>query len=84
VAGHVTVVALGQFVVQVFVERRMAGYDGPLAAGPGPWERLLIEIWPQNKEGLAVGPSPLAFANDNPLGMLFDRCFTGGARPSPR
>src|SRR5262245_57684527 len=38
VAGHVTVVALGQFVVQVFVERRLAGY-GPLAAGPGPWER---------------------------------------------
>jgi hypothetical protein len=74
----------GTMSSQVFVERRTAGYDGPLAVGPGPWERLLIEIWPQNKEGLAVWPPPLAFANDNQLGMLFDRFFTGGARPSPR
>ena len=84
VAGHVTVFALGQFVVQVFVERRTAGYRGPLAVGPGPWERLLIEIWPQPNEDLAVWPPPLAFADDNAISTLFDRFFTGGVRPSPR
>jgi len=88
VAGHVTVFALGQFVVQVFVERRTAGYHGPLAVGPGPWERLLIEIWPPdmrsvNKEDLTVWPPPLAFADDDALGALFDRFFTFGTRPLP-
>jgi hypothetical protein len=79
VAGHVTVFALGQFVVQVFVERRTVEYHGTLAVGPGPWERLLVEIWPPdrsvNKEDLAVWPPPLAFADDD----ASVRCLTASS-----
>jgi len=37
-----------------------------------------------NKEDLTVWPPPLAFADDDALGALFDRFFTFGTRPLPR
>jgi hypothetical protein len=87
--GHVTVFALGQFAVQVFAERRTAEYDGPLAVRPGPWERLLIEIWPPDtrsvdKAYLPIWPPPLAFADDNALGALFDRFLALGPQHGPQ
>ena len=88
VSAHVSVFALGQFTVQVFVERRTAGYFGNLAVRPGPWDRLLIEVWPPDTrsatpESIPVWPPPLAFGDDNSLSALCNRFLALGAEGMP-
>lgn len=43
--AHVSTFAVGQFTVQVLVERHSVG-KAIIAARPGPWDELLIPIWP--------------------------------------
>ena len=60
--GHMSTFAIGQLLVQVFVER--SAPDHPIAVRPGPWEETLLEIWPPLIEhctamgGAIVWPPP--------------------------
>jgi len=87
VIAHVSVFALGQFAVQVFVERRTAQYHGDFPVRSGPWRQLLIEIWPPGTRSVIpeytpVWPPPLAFDDDG-LGRLFDRFLDLRAERGP-
>jgi hypothetical protein len=46
IGAHLSTFAFGQLTVQVFIERRTAGYTGEFPGRPGPWKETLIEIWP--------------------------------------
>lgn len=46
IAGHMSTTAIGYFACQVFVDRAMAGQQVVTSVQPGPWDELLVQIWP--------------------------------------
>lgn len=46
VAGHITTMAIGNFACQVLVDRTTAGHSGVTGMQMGPWDELLMQIWP--------------------------------------
>src|SRR5262249_1500508 len=71
VAGHVSTTAIGHFACQVFVDRTTAGLPGVTSMQLGPWEELLVQIWPPHSP-LVKWPS-LRGADDLGLAKLFRR-----------
>jgi hypothetical protein len=70
---HVSAFALGQFAVQVCVHRLNPGEV--VATRPGPWDRLLVAIWPLQARPVTWPPT-LAVANPQGFDTLFNRFFS--------
>jgi hypothetical protein len=86
--AHVSTFAIGRFVVQTLVERASVGMARVAAARPGPWDRLLIPIWPPPPllhRTRMPWPPPL-FIRAAGLDALFDRFLSldSPRGPAPR
>ena len=85
--AHISTFAVGQFAVQILVERSAIGQRDRLAVRPGPWEQMLSEIWPpppilETRGGLLAWPPPLAISAAT-FESLFDRFLALGAQRGP-
>jgi hypothetical protein len=83
--AHISTFAVGRFVVQTLVERSSIG-RAIVAARPGPWDRLLIPIWPPLPllhRTRMPWPPPL-FITARGFDVLFDRFFDLGPSPPSR
>jgi len=82
IQAHLSTFALGEFAVQVLVERGTAGQGGRfLVARPGPWDSLLIEIWPPTADK-AVWP-PARAVLERGFEPLFNRFLALDAESPP-
>lgn len=82
IQAHLSTFALGQFAVQVLVERSTAGQRGRLlVARPGPWDTLLIEIWPPTADTAVWPPARVVLRRG--FEPLFSRFLARGGRPVP-
>jgi len=77
--GYVMTFAVGKLAVQIFVERSTPGH--PVSVHPGPWNELLLEIWPPLLEcsvtGAAVVWPPSLTADAGLFNALFHRFSLG-------
>jgi hypothetical protein len=81
-AGHglITTTIVGPLAIQVFTAHVPSQYNDSNINLPiklGPWDQLLVTIWPSNR--LAAWPPPLTFNNsgDLPIAALMGRWRTG-------
>jgi hypothetical protein len=82
IQAHLSLFALGQFAVQVLVERSTAGQGSTLlVTRPGPWDSLLVEIWPPTVDE-AVWPPARAVLRAG-FEPLFSRFLALGAESPP-
>jgi len=85
--AHLSMFALGQFAIQVLVERGAVGQRERLAVRPGPWDQLLSQIWPPPtlfgaNGGLFFWPPPSLITAGN-AGAIFDRFLAFGVKRGP-
>lgn len=87
IGAHTSAFALGEFLVQVFVERETARYVGELFSRPGPWKDTLIQIWPPDLEMVAGGAAwiwpPRLALNNQGFNALFDRFLSLSGQRGP-
>jgi hypothetical protein len=82
--AHLSTFALGQFVIQVLVERGAAGQFERLPVRPGLWHRMLYQIWPPSPILEASGtllfwPPPISISA-GVFDALFDRFLIPGTK----
>ena len=82
---HITTVVVGHLAIQVNLSSVRPEYRDasiPLYPKPGPWDKILVPIWPASEN--IVWPPPLTFRRDDlgglSIGRLFDRWRTGDPR----
>jgi len=85
--AHLSMFALGQFAIQVLVERGAVGQRERLAVRPGPWDQLLSQIWPPPtlfgaNGGLFFWPPPSLITAGN-AGAIVDRFLAFGVKRGP-
>jgi hypothetical protein len=82
--GHVSTIVVGNLALQVLTVNAPAEYsDGGVVVkpSPGPWDHLLIGIWPPSRQ--QYWPPPLAFDTHIPMlhiGLLTNRWKMGRER----
>jgi hypothetical protein len=78
VVAHMSTFAIGQFALQVLVERRSAGYTIRVPTRSGPWNQLLLPIWPPSpvadiERSGPVWPPKIGIVDEKRFEELFER-----------
>lgn len=82
--AHISTFAIGQFAIQVLVERSAQGQQGRFFIRPGPWQGLLSQVWPPppilgSQTHPLAWPPPLTMSADT-FDDVFYRFYALGAK----